>query len=457
MEIVGGSAEGAVQERERVLLDRHFDRLSGTERIRQLYYDSNTGLPNEKGWEAMVASKVGPQELHVHYSIEGVAWVNDAFGHEAGQKLYRAAAQALNDVDRRVAKVGGDFMGRAETPEDVKRLVRFANRALPAEYQGLEITAAWGRTPEKARAAHERYKRVLVKAGVRAERGTKPHGLAIIERVGFRGIEKWTAKDCVAWYGPGADAELPGRLNGTTHPEMARAYAKLERERSGKRFPYRDELTGLLAPKGMEVLEQRGDEILAIDVDGLGTTNGRSRGLGDEVLRRVGEVMKVVQEDLGIPLNAAHPHGDEFGASHPDATVLREFAEKVRAALAEEKVSYTDPATGRTYTQDGIRFSYGVGPSRDVADGHMQRNKSDRARAGERDPKGQRQIAAGHISERSASADELVRARNVVAERARPAPRVERVALGKNRDGPMVSRLKRVKKRVGRGDDGWSR
>lgn len=424
----------------------HFQSLSPADRVREYFYDSNTGLPNERGWEVMNASKIGPQQLHVHYSIEGVAWVNDTFGHDAGQVLYRAAAEALSQVDRRCAKVGGDFGGRAEDEEDAQRFARMATRKLAAEFQGLTITAAVGETWEEAKEAHKKLKVEMEALRVRAKRGTRPLGLD----------PGWTPVEPANWGRATAERPVPGRVAQATHHELEIAYTVLE-QRQVLEHGYRDPLTGLLGHTGMHVAAQRGDRVLSMDLDGLHATDVFKHELGDEVLRRVGLVMASLQEEMDVAFNAAHPHGDEFAAAHPNAAWLRKYAEDVKRELATETVSYTDLETGRTYEQRGIGMSYGVGATRDLADAELKRDKADRVLSGERDPKGQADIANSRLSVRPATPEELSRARAFELERdaarGRSNGRVERVRLGV--DGPMVSRLKRVRVREREKGRGW--
>ena len=425
------AARGVIRSAEDAELEQHFRELSPPERAREYFYDSNSGLPNERGWAVLRDSPVGPQDLVAHYSIEGVAWVNDTWGHDAGQLLYRAAAEALNRVDSRVAKVGGDFAGRVESEADAALFARMATRKLAAEYQGLTITAAVGRTLEEAAHNHHAEKARLEEAGLRSQRKSRPMGL----------VAGWAPKEAAHWGPPTAARPVPGRVERPVNGELLQAYGALEQGRAA-RDAYRDPMTGLLSPTGMGVLEQRGDHHLAIDIDGLRATDLYSSPLGDAVLRRVGAVMAAHQEELGVSFHVAHPHGDEFAAAHPQARALDRFAAGVRDELARAVVTYVDRDSGKVLTQTGIGFSYGVGPTRDAAEAALKLDKAERTRLGERDVSGERRLAEKRLSSRKATAVEIESAEAVVVEALRPPSRVRKVALAPG--GPVVSRISRV-------------
>lgn len=96
--------------REELAADR--DRYAHEARI-----DLLTGLDNRAGWESQVASEEARRHRYprpvtvVSADLDNVKAVNDNFGHEAGDRLIRAAADLLRQHARaadRIARVGGD-------------------------------------------------------------------------------------------------------------------------------------------------------------------------------------------------------------------------------------------------------------------------------------------------------------------------------------------------------------
>ncbi|MEO8897619.1 MAG: GGDEF domain-containing protein [Candidatus Dormibacter sp.] len=96
--------------REELAADR--DRYAREARI-----DPLTGLDNRAGWESQVASEEARRHRYprpvtvVSADLDNLKAVNDSFGHEAGDRLIRAAADLLRQQARaadRIARVGGD-------------------------------------------------------------------------------------------------------------------------------------------------------------------------------------------------------------------------------------------------------------------------------------------------------------------------------------------------------------
>jgi diguanylate cyclase (GGDEF)-like protein len=107
------AAEPLIQQaisRESLLLER--DRYA-----REARTDRLTGLDNRAGWDELVAyeearrSRTDEVVSVVSADLDGLKAINDAQGHEAGDRMIRAAADLLRTSARamdRVARVGGD-------------------------------------------------------------------------------------------------------------------------------------------------------------------------------------------------------------------------------------------------------------------------------------------------------------------------------------------------------------
>jgi len=360
-----------------------FDRLSALEKIREYFYDPNTGVPNERGFEALHAQHKDSAPVFAHFSVEGVKFTNDQFGHDQGQLLYRMASRALAAADANVCKVRGDFGSRVISAERANRIAEQATRNLPPEFRGFKITAKTGDTWEEASQAHAAAKELQEKLGVRAPRGARPKGIPA----------EWSP----------ATAPFPSNAHDVPpHAALTKAYWRLDREQ--QLAAYRDPMTGLLSHTGMGAAARAGHKCLSIDVDGLKATDGFSSALGDEVIRRTGSMMRLLG---GNELAAAHPHGDEFSGSHPDATILRTFAEQLETFLSTLTVLHTNVEQGRTFVQHGIGLSYGIGDTHEEAERHLAEHKAARTLAGERDRKGEFVLARGRLESRDATAAEL--------------------------------------------------
>jgi len=351
-----------------------FDRLSPVEKIREYFFDPNTGVPNERGFDALHGQEKASAPLFAHFSVEGVKFINDHFGHDQGQLLYRMAALALAEADPNVCKVRGDFGSRTISAERANRVAEQATQNLPAEFRGFKITVRTGKTWEEASQGHAAAKEAQEKLGVRAPRGGRPKGVAA----------DWT---------PDTTPFPPDRLDGPPHSELSKAYLRLDREQ--QLAAYRDPMTGLLSHTGMGAAARSGDRYLSIDVDGLKASDKFSSGLADEVIRQTGRIMGLL---CGEELKAAHPHGDEFGAAHPSEDVLRAYAEQLDEYLRFASVRHTNVDMGVTFVQHGVGISYGIGATHEEAERALEQHKAARARAGERDVPGESRVAESRLA-----------------------------------------------------------
>lgn len=103
-----------------------------TQLVRQSLNDVQTGLPNRAqflGWLEGVAGSKGPETLAlVQVDIDGFRGVNDAFGHEAGNRVLMHVATHLRAVFSeevaKVARIGEDEFGvLVKDPQDVRSVV----------------------------------------------------------------------------------------------------------------------------------------------------------------------------------------------------------------------------------------------------------------------------------------------------------------------------------------------
>ncbi|MCX2950106.1 putative bifunctional diguanylate cyclase/phosphodiesterase [Lentzea sp. NEAU-D7] len=103
-----------------------------TQLVRQSLNDVQTGLPNRAqflGWLEGVSGSKGPETLAlVQVDVDGFRGVNDAFGHEAGNRVLLHVATHLRAVFSedvaKVARIGEDEFGvLIKDPQDVRSVV----------------------------------------------------------------------------------------------------------------------------------------------------------------------------------------------------------------------------------------------------------------------------------------------------------------------------------------------
>lgn len=118
-----------------------------TQLVRQSLNDMQTGLPNRAqflGWLEGAAGTKGPESLAlVQVDIDGFRGVNDAFGHEAGNRVLMHVARHLRAVFAedvaKVARIGEDEFGiLIKDPRDVRGVI-----ALVEEFTGRLEEPIW--------------------------------------------------------------------------------------------------------------------------------------------------------------------------------------------------------------------------------------------------------------------------------------------------------------------------
>jgi diguanylate cyclase (GGDEF)-like protein/PAS domain S-box-containing protein len=106
--------------------------------VRQSLHDVLTMLPNRAqflGWLEGAVGWKGPEALALlHIDVDGFRVLNDAFGHEAGNRILQAVANHLNSVFGevgQVARIGADEFGvLIKDPADVRSVIGLVEEAV---------------------------------------------------------------------------------------------------------------------------------------------------------------------------------------------------------------------------------------------------------------------------------------------------------------------------------------
>jgi diguanylate cyclase (GGDEF)-like protein len=162
---------------------RRLELMTREELIHELYTDRLTGLPNRRAFE-----EAEPKTCQAVLDVDGLKWVNDHLGHQAGDALIRAVARTLVNAAVEAFRVGGDeficqFENDAEAEEKLCILARRLEHAgfnLPGamgrsrSFRGIGISCGIGRSLHEAEAALRRVKAHRQAVGLRAARGERP-------------------------------------------------------------------------------------------------------------------------------------------------------------------------------------------------------------------------------------------------------------------------------------------
>ena len=134
--------------------------------VRQSLHDVHTGLANRPqylGWLENAAGTQGPTDLALaHFDIDGFRVVNDAFGHDVGNRILLDVAnhlRAVFDGVGQVARIGPDEFGvLVKDPKDTRSVIALVEEALElltepvyVDKHGIGVTASAGVVVRRSR------------------------------------------------------------------------------------------------------------------------------------------------------------------------------------------------------------------------------------------------------------------------------------------------------------------
>ena len=234
---------GPRERRAALALRKRVDLMEPEEMRRALLTDDLTGLGNRRAYEEAGGAE-GPQ---AKLDVEGLKWVNDNLGQEAGDTLLRAVGaefeKELGGHPRlRAYRVGGDeFFLRGDTAEQIGqwsgRLKQLVGEAvvdfrLPdgstRSMRGIGLHHGIGANLAEADAALNAAKKAGVAAGERAARGEQPRGLREVSAPGEQARPGEVPTEAEA---PAAVAPLPSAEAVTRKPDKAAAASLIEAAR----------------------------------------------------------------------------------------------------------------------------------------------------------------------------------------------------------------------------------
>jgi len=152
--------------------------MSADDMRRELLTHDLTGIPNRRAYQE--AAKL---PTLVVIDVDSLKWVNDQFGHEAGDRLLQIVAVALRDATPEAYHIGGDeFMVQAPSRRAAHRIMaqvatRLNHCSIAVQDKGqVCISVSYGVGTDLAQADVElqRNKARRQTAGLRAARGERP-------------------------------------------------------------------------------------------------------------------------------------------------------------------------------------------------------------------------------------------------------------------------------------------
>ena len=154
-------------------------RMGMTELVDAVYTDGLTGVGNRRAYDQEAATL--PNQAIV--DIDSLKWINDNLGHEAGDAMVIAVAEALDQAGIEVYRIGGDeFAMGAATQDELKGAIALAEGVLAQQQinspkgnvKGINVTWGIGQDKASASSAMEAEKFNRESTGRRSGRGIAP-------------------------------------------------------------------------------------------------------------------------------------------------------------------------------------------------------------------------------------------------------------------------------------------
>ena len=188
--LAGMAVEAPVEDRRRETALRHeVEQLTPEEKnevirdLRNMHFtDELTGLRNKA---AYLADQKQPYQAVI--DLDGLKWINDNIGHEAGDVLIQEFARELPEGSYHLS--GDEFVVQASSREELdtvmsnlqartsEKVLQFTSEGQTISKQGIEFSYGIGDTFERADIAMQQHKTNKLEMGERPARGEQPRGI----------------------------------------------------------------------------------------------------------------------------------------------------------------------------------------------------------------------------------------------------------------------------------------
>jgi len=297
------------------------------ERLAMAYIAPVTGTLNAAAFREINKKPPADRPLVAHVSVPGVKYVNDmpGRGHEAGDDLYRYAANALREQVPDVAFDAGDFVFHVANQAELDRVLTAANASLPETMRlgnktvtgraAFQMTGAVAEKPGEAARAHGEIKKRLEQEGRRAPRGQAPIGFAETK-------EK---------------APAAPRKASAVPKDLAAQYTKMSPDIAHFATTH-DHLTGLLNYDAYLRLRDQYQAKVSLDLNLFDQINQKyGRPVGDDALIHFSKAINRLASDLNQEdapeIVLFRKSGDEFLALCDDPELVKSFLFSVEENL----------------------------------------------------------------------------------------------------------------------------
>lgn len=191
----------AVERRQDLSLRERWDSLTPEEQYAEAHTDKLTGLQNSSAWNTISETPHGKTVASM--DTAGLEWINDTFGHDAGDAFLKTVADAMREHGVNGYRKGGDELtGLFDSPEHASEIISkvqdtLANKTLmvttpdgvQTSYKGWRLDYGTGSDFKTADAELYAKREAAAAAGLRTERGTKPYGLVEAVSEGVKAVD----------------------------------------------------------------------------------------------------------------------------------------------------------------------------------------------------------------------------------------------------------------------------
>lgn len=190
MEENAARASYLIREAERVRAEegipKRVEEMSPDEMRRELLRDPLTGIKNRRAYEEMP-----PMPVRGSIDADGLKWINDNLGHDAGDQLLKSIGKVLSEETENAFRLGGDeFAIQAKNAEDARHILENVSKRLESavitaqlpdgtivQKKGVTLSYGIGKTNQEAEAGLQAHKAERERTGVRPARGAEPPGV----------------------------------------------------------------------------------------------------------------------------------------------------------------------------------------------------------------------------------------------------------------------------------------
>ena len=401
------------------LMGAETDPTKATDLQRAIFFDPNTKLYNQVGWDLRKAPE-GAKWV-IEYDLEGKKSENDLLGHLTLDGDLRTMANLIAERGAVGAKMGASIFEEAGDDEASAREIAEATaREMSRRLGGLRVTTSI--TPrqvtlEQQLQAAGAVSRPLRDAEVKAGRLAHRKGIPVAFTQATDPKINWdwddekaeTQKPELGFHPEGPEAKaLQARyaeqrkahaqavqkaasaVNLDITPEMAASLAGRSPQEIARSL-FVEKETGLITQAGWDFLERilpPAESYLSADMRALKALNAvfietmKARGktvkegeaLADKVMAYLGQVMA---RNGGAALMVAHLHGDEYAARLPPGyspDVLQKWSESLNEMASMVKLYLVRDDTS-VIVVDGVEIASGLGESFKKADDTLNATK----------------------------------------------------------------------------------